>query len=152
MRRRCGTISPTVEKRRAGGGADPHPGTRSPGGTRRTGTTAGSGRCAGPTHHAQGVVGGGSRGDGPVSERSHAGGHRRQLAGGVHETGHGVQGQDGGDVGGGRRVCPLPARRQQRCASATTARRGCTSTRSYGTRTTRCTCRCRRRCGGRPRH
>ena len=29
------------------------------------------------------------------------------------QTGHGVQSQDGGDVGGGRRVCPLPARRQQ---------------------------------------
>ena len=78
---------------------------------RRTGSTAGSGRRAGPTHHAQGVADGGSRGYGPVSERSHAGGP--QLAGGVHETGHGVQSQDGGDVGGGRRVCPLPARRQQ---------------------------------------
>ena len=100
-----GPLPAAAGERRARGGAAPHTGTSSPGRTRRTGPTAGS-----PTHHAQGVADGGSRGHGSISERSHLGGHRRQPAGGVHETGHG---QDGGDVGGGRRVCPLPARRQQ---------------------------------------
>ena len=59
--------------------------------TRRTGPTAGADRRASPTHHAPGVADGGSRGHGPITEGSHLGGHGRQPAGGLDETGHGVQ-------------------------------------------------------------